>query len=163
MLVGIVWVNPLTSLSIRRLLTGICFSTSCNILCCYIPSGDTSINKHLHLCRSLIIENTAILLLLKCYSWLWALAFLENSLLHFLTFFDMKMAVFWVVAPCSLVEVHRRFWGSKYLWNVGKLLPDYTMLHPKRHPFSYSPLWEPQIFSIFRRTPWTGEGGGSVP
>jgi hypothetical protein len=22
---------------------------------------------------------------------------------------SMKMAVFWVVAPCSLVEVHRRF------------------------------------------------------
>jgi hypothetical protein len=24
----------------------------------------------------------------------------------------MKMAIFWVVAPCSLVEVYRRFRGS---------------------------------------------------
>jgi hypothetical protein len=27
----------------------------------------------------------------------------------------MKMAVFWVVAPCSLVEVYRRFRGAYYL------------------------------------------------
>jgi hypothetical protein len=54
---------------------------------------------------------------------------------------SMKMTVFWDVAPCSLVEVYRRFrgtfflhhqsdqpddGGSKYLWNVGKLLADYT-------------------------------------
>jgi hypothetical protein len=43
-------------------------------------------------------------------------------------------------------EVYRRFrgacclhhhrpddGGSKYLWNVGKLLPDYTAQHPRRH------------------------------
>jgi hypothetical protein len=45
------------------------------------------------------------------------------------------MAVFWVVAPCSLVEVYQRFrgethrpddGGSKDLWNFGKLLPDYN-------------------------------------
>jgi hypothetical protein len=29
-----------------------------------------------------------------------------------LTAADMKMAVFWVVAPCSLVEVYRRFRGA---------------------------------------------------
>jgi hypothetical protein len=28
--------------------------------------------------------------------------------------------------------------SSKYLWNAGKLLPDYTALHPRRQPFS---LW----------------------
>jgi hypothetical protein len=43
---------------------------------------------------------------------------------------SMKMAVFWHVAPCSLVEVDRRFRGdycdcpndrgSKYLWNLGQ-------------------------------------------
>jgi hypothetical protein len=46
------------------------------------------------------------------------------------------MAVFWVVAPCSLIEVYQHFrgpcclhhqgpddGGSKDLWNVGKLLP----------------------------------------
>jgi hypothetical protein len=40
------------------------------------------------------------------------------------------MAVFWVVAPCSLVEVYRRFRGACCLHHqaviVGKLLPDYT-------------------------------------
>jgi hypothetical protein len=42
-----------------------------------------------------------------------------------------KVAVFWVVAPCSLVEVYRHFRGAcclhhqgKDLWNVGKLLRD---------------------------------------
>jgi hypothetical protein len=62
----------------------------------------------------------------------------------------MKVAVFWVVAPCSLVEVHQRFrdtyslqhqgpddGGSKYFWNVGKLLPDYTALQPRRQPSQY--------------------------
>jgi hypothetical protein len=74
------------------------------------------------------------------------------------------MAVFWTVAPCSLVEVYQRFrgpcclqhqgdeatqssddGGSKDLQNVGKLLPDYTALQPRRQPSSYSPPWEPQI------------------
>jgi hypothetical protein len=66
----------------------------------------------------------------------------------------MKMTVFWVVAPCSLIEVYQRFRGpcclrhqgpddgsSKYLCrNVGKLLPDYTALQPRRQPSSYK-LW----------------------
>jgi hypothetical protein len=65
-------------------------------------------------------------------------------------------AVFWVVAPCSLVEVYQRFrgpccthrpddGGSKDFWNVGKLLPDYSALQPRRQPSSYLPPWEPQI------------------
>jgi hypothetical protein len=58
-----------------------------------------------------------------------------------------RWLVFWVVAPCSLVEVCLRFrgpcylhqqgdeaWGNKDLWNVGKLLPDYTALQPTRQP-----------------------------
>jgi hypothetical protein len=71
-----------------------------------------------------------------------------------------KMAVFWVVAPCSLVEVYHRFggpsWikhqgdrpddgGSRDLRNVGKLLPDCMALQPRRQPSSYSPPWKPQI------------------
>jgi hypothetical protein len=32
---------------------------------------------------------------------------------------DMKMAVFWVVAPCSLVEVYQRFRGSCCLHHQG--------------------------------------------
>jgi hypothetical protein len=32
---------------------------------------------------------------------------------------SMKMAVFWVVAPCSLVEVYRRFRGTCSLHHQG--------------------------------------------
>jgi hypothetical protein len=38
-----------------------------------------------------------------------------------LTAASMKMAVCWDVVPCSH---HPKDGGSKYLWNVGKLLPD---------------------------------------
>jgi hypothetical protein len=61
-----------------------------------------------------------------------------------LTAASMKMAIFWDVAPCSLVEVYRRFSGAcclhhqgKHLWNVGKLLPDYTAQHPRRQLSSF--------------------------
>jgi hypothetical protein len=62
-----------------------------------------------------------------------------------LTVVSMKIAVFWVVTPCSLVEVYQRFrgpdrpddGGSKDHLNVGKLLPDYTALQPRRQPSSY--------------------------
>jgi hypothetical protein len=52
---------------------------------------------------------------------------------------SMKMAVFWVVAPCSLIEVYQCFrracylhhcpddGGSKYLEDNGKLLSDYMV------------------------------------
>jgi hypothetical protein len=63
--------------------------------------------------------------------------------------FYKKMAVFWVVAPCSLHQGDDRpdDGGSKDLWNFGKLLPDYTALQPRRQPSSYSPPSEPQILS----------------
>jgi hypothetical protein len=38
--------------------------------------------------------------------------------------------------------------GSKDLWNVGKLLPDYTKQQPRRQPSSYSPPWEPQFKNV---------------
>jgi hypothetical protein len=38
--------------------------------------------------------------------------------------------------------------GSKDFWNIGKLLPDYTALQPRRQPSSYSLPWEPQILLI---------------
>jgi hypothetical protein len=69
--------------------------------------------------------------------------------LKVLTAVSTKMAVFWVAAPCSLVEVYQRSrgpcclqhhhpddGGSKDLWNVGKLLPDYKALQPRRQPSS---------------------------
>jgi hypothetical protein len=66
------------------------------------------------------------------------------------------MSVFWVVAPCSLVEVYQRFGGpasiiramsrpddggSKDLRNVGKLLPDYTAQQPRRQTSSIHVLY----------------------
>jgi hypothetical protein len=73
----------------------------------------------------------------------------------------LKIAVFWVDAPCSLVEVYLLFWGNccsiirtmshrlddggKHLWNVGELLPDYTAQQPRREPSSHSPPWKPEI------------------
>jgi hypothetical protein len=35
--------------------------------------------------------------------------------------------------------------GSKILWNIGKLTPDYTAQQPRRQPSSYSSPWEPEI------------------
>jgi hypothetical protein len=43
--------------------------------------------------------------------------------------------------------------GSKYLWNVGELVLDYTALQPRRQPSSYSPPWEPQILQLLFLTP----------
>jgi hypothetical protein len=42
--------------------------------------------------------------------------------------------------------------GSKHLWNVGKLLPDYTAQQPRRQPSSYSPPWEFKNPTTFFRT-----------
>jgi hypothetical protein len=66
-----------------------------------------------------------------------------------LTAASVKMAVFRVVAPCSLLDVYRRFrgacclhhQGSKDLWNIGKLLPDYSALQPRKQPSYYWPCF----------------------
>jgi hypothetical protein len=47
-----------------------------------------------------------------------------------------KMGVFWIVAPCNLVELYQRFRG---LCCLHQLVPDYTALQPRRQPSSYSP------------------------
>jgi hypothetical protein len=63
----------------------------------------------------------------------------------------VKIAVFWVVAPCSLAEVYQRFRGDCCLHHqVCKLLPDYTAQQSRRQPSSYSPLWEPEISQASR-------------
>jgi hypothetical protein len=49
----------------------------------------------------------------------------------------LKMAVFWVVALCSLVEVYQCFRGL-----------DCMVLQPRRQPSLYSPLWEPQVLQF---------------
>jgi hypothetical protein len=55
-----------------------------------------------------------------------------------LTAAGMKSTALWDIAPCSLVEVDRRFgdfdkspWCSTHLWNVG-LLRDYTAQYSRR-------------------------------
>jgi hypothetical protein len=47
---------------------------------------------------------------------------------------SMKMADFWVVAPCSLVEVYQRFRGPCCLHHQGNRLDDgdHTALQPRR-------------------------------
>jgi hypothetical protein len=78
----------------------------------------------------------------------------------------LKMTDFWDIAPCSLVEVGRRFvpppssgrWISRsrlthrpdngsgmHLGNVGLLKRDYTALYPTKMSSSYSTPWEPEI------------------
>jgi hypothetical protein len=44
---------------------------------------------------------------------------------------SMKMAVFWVVMPYILIPDDG---GRKHLWNVGKLVPDYTAQQPTIQP-----------------------------
>jgi hypothetical protein len=58
----------------------------------------------------------------------------------------------WYAASIIGAMSHRRDdGGSKDLWNVGKLLPDYTVLQPRTQPSSYSPPREPQIQLILWR------------
>jgi hypothetical protein len=52
----------------------------------------------------------------------------------------LKMAVFWVVTLCSLVEVYRRFGGACCLHHQGD-----EPQQPRRQPSSCLPPWEPQI------------------
>jgi hypothetical protein len=39
--------------------------------------------------------------------------------------------------------------GSKDIWNVGKLLPDYMAPQLRRQPSSYSLPWEPQVLLMY--------------
>jgi hypothetical protein len=53
------------------------------------------------------------------------------------------------VLPVSIIRAHRPDnGGRKYLWNVGKLLPDYTAQQSRTQPSSYSPPWEPHFSPI---------------
>jgi hypothetical protein len=69
-----------------------------------------------------------------------------------LTVASLEMTVFWDVAPCSLIEIDRRFGrayclhhedddsagdgGSKHIWSVGQFLRDNTAQHPRRRSSS---------------------------
>jgi hypothetical protein len=55
----------------------------------------------------------------------WESTFMKSFLIGFEVFTaaSTKMAVFWVVAPCSLVEVHQRFGGTFCLHHQGAYRP----------------------------------------
>jgi hypothetical protein len=67
-----------------------------------------------------------------CWDIKWQVAF------QVLTGANMKMAAFWVVASCRLVEIYRGLddGGSKHLWNVGEPLAVNAGQHPRRQPSS---------------------------
>jgi hypothetical protein len=68
---------------------------------------------------------------------------------------SLKMTAFWDIAPCSLVEVDRRFRGQYYLSRPDyggsthirniRILRHYIVLYPRRLSFSYSMLGEPEL------------------
>jgi hypothetical protein len=77
----------------------------------------------------------------------------------------MKMAVFWVETPRTLVEVYRRFRstcclhhqgdnrGSRHLWNVGEVLPDCALTTHKTNIF-ISPVartWSPTRLELYHQ------------
>jgi uncharacterized membrane protein YecN with MAPEG domain len=62
--------------------------------------------------------------------------------LDFLRAVTMKMAVFWVVAPCGLVWVYRRFRGLYCLHHMA--------LQPRRQPISYSYLKHLAVCFLWR-------------
>jgi hypothetical protein len=60
-----------------------------------------------------------------------------------LTATRMKKAVFWVVAPCSLVEVYRRFKGAwvkweNYSWPEERKNLDHSALDKPKYLIIYS-------------------------
>jgi hypothetical protein len=87
---------------------------------------------------------------------------------------SMKVTTFGNVAPCSLVEVYRRFrcpnchhyqggdtvsiisamshrrddGGSTHLWNVGLLPRDYTVLNPRKLSLPITNIWRFEISSV---------------
>jgi hypothetical protein len=64
------------------------------------------------------LETLIAVQLVKKYS-----IFYGNRMLRFQVFTaaSMKMAVFWVVAPCSLVDVYLRFRGTRCLHHQGEV------------------------------------------
>jgi hypothetical protein len=84
---------------------------------------------------------------------------------------SMKTDFFWVVAPCSLVEIYRHFSGtcclhhqgndddgdSRDVWSVGKFLREFLALQPRRH----LPCCQPRVFvaPYCCRWKWDGVGG----
>jgi hypothetical protein len=62
---------------------------------------------------------------------------------YFFKLEHVKMAVFWVVAPCNLVEIYQRFRCPRCLHHQGSSV--HTALQPRRQLSSYSSPREPHI------------------
>jgi hypothetical protein len=76
----------------------------------------------------------------------------------------LKMTAFWDVS-CGVIGLYRRFrgacclyyqgihrldeGGSKLLWNIGKLLPDFTVQHPRKQSPSYPPVSKSETFQTW--------------
>jgi hypothetical protein len=90
------------------------------------------------------IEHQAIV---KFYQWLGKLVIEMLQILWWWTN-NISMAVFWVVAMCSLVEVYQHFRGALCLHHQGDLSSDNMVLQPRRQPSSYLLPWEPQILQM---------------
>jgi hypothetical protein len=71
----------------------------------------------------------------------------SHMIFEVLTVASMKMTVFWILEPCSLVDIYQCFrgacchhyqglddTGSRHLRNVSELLPDYMVQQPRRQP-----------------------------
>jgi hypothetical protein len=61
---------------------------------------------------------------------------ITHAIFRVLTAACVKIAGFWVISPCILVNVRPEDGGSKYIRNVGKILPDYTAHQPRRQSSS---------------------------
>jgi hypothetical protein len=61
-----------------------------------------------------------------------------------------------VVSCHAEVTHHSGDGGSKYLWNISKLLPDYTALQPRRQPYSIliSP-WTSLLMQLMKQKSWS--------
>jgi hypothetical protein len=87
----------------------------------------------------------------NCGFFLLCLKLIEMVRFQVLTAASMKMTVFWVVAPCNLIDVYRHFrgacclhhqgspwwWRQQHLWNDGKFLLDYMAQEPRRQPSQF--------------------------
>jgi hypothetical protein len=94
----------------------------------------------------------------------------EIGFICFETSYQLRMTVFWRVAPYSLTDIYQNLKGACCLHHRGYhmdmvaacsfatwavYLPVHTALQPTRQPSSYSPLWVPQISHSISYCLWT--------
>jgi hypothetical protein len=113
---------------------------------------------------ALLTKSFCSFYVIQCFITVLTIQPLSSIIVRFkvLTAAGTKTAVFWVVVPSSLVEFYLRFGDAwcydkgKYVWNVGKLLPEYMAQQPRRQPSSssvISHLNAVHTFAIFLQDP----------